>query len=369
MKLSHWMCACALALPLTASAADTPNEAGRPEGPSGVAVVRGPAVTSATGEAGHLHTVAPGETLWDVSEAYLGTPWVWPSLWKGEGSGAGASLSPGDVLFVSSTEIRPLSPAEAAALRPAAAESAPAALGDSYDADRGVGANAIDRWVAFNARGFIATQRPGLVGNIIGNPTERAALGSGDVVYLDLGAGDVEIGERLRVVRATRFIPDPDTGRLIGMFVEPLGFAEVTQLEENAAAAVLEGTVSEVMIGDKLLKAEAGDDLSLRPTSTSPELRGEIVHMVGERVLGGGMDVVYLDEGSTAGLVPGSALEVVHEGGMVFDPQKGMRVRVPDTIVGHMIVLTTTPESAAAYVLHSTTDLQRGDRWRGAEVR
>lgn len=369
MKLTQLALAGSLIVPLAAVAAEPSASGAAPTAPSPSRVALGPTVTNAAGEQGHLHTVAKGETLWDVSEAYLGTPWVWPSLWKGEKSGSGdASIAAGDVLWVSATEIRPVSSAEAAALRASAPAASPAAMGEPYDADSGAAANAIDRWVAFNAMGFIATERPGLVGEIIGNPTERAALATGDIIYIDLGQGEVEVGDRLRVVRAKRHIPDPDTGRLIGTFVEPLAWAEVKELEAESAAAVLQGAVTEVMIGDKLVKSE-GDGISLQPTSTSPALSGEIVHMVGERVIGGGMDVVYLDQGSTAGLAPGSALEVVRAGAMVFDPVQGRRVKVPDTVVGHLLVLTSTPVSSAAYVLHSTTDLIRGDRWRGAEVR
>lgn len=370
MKLTHLALAASLLVPTVAAAADS-SPSGAPSAASSPSkVTLGPAATNAAGQAGHLHTVARGETLWDVSEAYLGTPWVWPSLWRGQsGSNGDASIAPGDVLWVSNTEIRPLTPAEVAALRTSTPAPSPAAMGETYDADKGVTENAIDRWVAFNAMGFIATSRPGLVGEIIGNPTERAALGTGDVIYIDLGQGEVQVGDRLRVVRAARNIPDPDTGRLIGTFVEPLAWAVVTELEAESAAAVLQGAVTEVMIGDKLLKPDAnGDGLSIQPTSTSPQLSGEIVHMVGERVIGAGMDVVYLDHGSASGLAPGSALEVVRAGGMVFDPVQGRKVKVPDTVVGHLLVLTATPASAAAYVLHATTDLTRGDRWRGADV-
>ena len=33
------------------------------------------------GRSGRIHVVVPGDTLWDISDAYLGTPWVWPSVW------------------------------------------------------------------------------------------------------------------------------------------------------------------------------------------------------------------------------------------------------------------------------------------------
>jgi hypothetical protein len=112
-----------------------------------------------------------------------------------------------------------------------------------------------------------------------------------------------------------------------------------------------------------------GDPAALRLESTPASVRGEIVHMVGERVVSAGMDVVYLDRGSEAGLAVGSALEVVRPGGMLYDSVRERSVKVPDTIIGQMVVLSTKPSSAAAYVLHATTDLARGDFYRGAEVR
>lgn len=333
-------------------------------------ITLGPTITDGAGQSGRLHTVASGETLWDISEAYLGTPWVWPSVWKGE-PGSESRLRPGDVLFISQTEIRSVTPEQAASLR-ASAPAAPAAMGDAYDADSGAsvapGAGSIDRWTAFNSLGFVSREGSGVVGEIIGNPTERSALATGDVVYIDLGAGKVQKGDRLRVFRAQRNVPDPDTGRLIGTFVEPLAWLEVTEVEADASAAMLHGAVSEVQIGDLIVPmGEGGEEFGLTPTAVPGSVRGEIVHMVGERVIGGGMDVIYLNRGTDAGLSPGSALEVVRPGGMLFDPVQGRTVKVPDTIVGHLLVLTSRPAGSAAFVVHSTTDLVRGDYWRGAD--
>ena len=44
-------------------------------------IVLGPEGVDDEGRVGRLHTVTRGDTLWDVSAAYLGTPWVWPSVW------------------------------------------------------------------------------------------------------------------------------------------------------------------------------------------------------------------------------------------------------------------------------------------------
>jgi hypothetical protein len=371
----------ALVLPIVlvaASARSADGSAGpRASAPSRITL--GPSVTGAAGQQGRLHTVVAGETLWDISEAYLGTPWIWPSIWKDDtASGRDAALQPGDVLWVSSQEIRRLSPAEIAPLRSLAA-APPAALSGADADDAGV-ASGPDHWAEVQAMGFLASSGEtaaflasggaASAGRVIGNPTARAALGTDDLIYIDLGTGQVQVGERLRIVRAQRNVPDPDTGRLLGTFVEPLAWAEVTVLAGEAATAVIRDAVDVVHIGDLLLPpASPGDSAMVRIESTPESVRGEIVHMVGERVLSGGMDVVYLDQGSGAGLSIGSALEVVRPGGMIFDDVRKRTVKVPDTVVAQMVVISTRPSSAAAYVVHSVTDLLRGDYYRGAAVR
>ncbi len=337
----------------------------------------GPNVISPSGQPGRLHTVAAGETLWDISEAYLGTPWVWSSIWKDDSdSGRDAMIRPGDVLFVSSTEIRRLTPEEVAQVRAEAPGGMPAAMDTSPGGNSG-GVSmgnplGLDHWTALQGTGFVTVGRMLALGEVIGSgtPTPRAVLATGDPIFIDMGAGAAQVGDRLRIVRRQHNVPDPDTGRLIGTFVEPLGWARVTQVESEASVAVIEGAVTEVMAGDLLLPADGSSDPAAFALSSTPaSVRGELIHMVGERVISGGMDVVYIDHGNDAGLSPGSALEVVRPGGMFYDAGRQRTVKVPDTIIGQLVVISTQPSSSAAFVLKATTDLMRGDYYRGADVR
>ncbi|MCP5066046.1 MAG: LysM peptidoglycan-binding domain-containing protein, partial [bacterium] len=67
------------------------------------------------GRTGRLHTVLKGDTLWDISDAYLGTPWVWPSIWKDNGEIKNPHrIHPGDRLWITPHETRPASDAEGA---------------------------------------------------------------------------------------------------------------------------------------------------------------------------------------------------------------------------------------------------------------
>ena len=77
-------------------------------------VTLGPVGVDAEGRVGRVHTVRTGDTLWDVSNAYLGTAWVWPSVWNDNDDILNPHLiMPGERLWISSTEIRRISDAEA----------------------------------------------------------------------------------------------------------------------------------------------------------------------------------------------------------------------------------------------------------------
>ena len=103
-----------------AFASDAPNE-GRIELAASVApeatssgVVLGPKGTDDQGRSGRLHTVARGDTLWDLSAAYLGTPWVWPSVWTDNDDIANPHLIvPGDMIWITANEMRVVTDAEA----------------------------------------------------------------------------------------------------------------------------------------------------------------------------------------------------------------------------------------------------------------
>ena len=65
------------------------------------------------GRAGRIHLVVSGDTLWDISDAYLGTPWVWPSVWTDNRDIENPHLIvPGDRIWITAHEMRRVSEEE-----------------------------------------------------------------------------------------------------------------------------------------------------------------------------------------------------------------------------------------------------------------
>src|SRR3990172_8194099 len=68
--------------PPAAAATSAAPPAVLPETPAPQASVLGAVGYDEQGRQGRIHVVARGDTLWHISDAYLGTPWVWPPIWK-----------------------------------------------------------------------------------------------------------------------------------------------------------------------------------------------------------------------------------------------------------------------------------------------
>lgn len=384
----------ASAEPAAESAAETPAEevAEAPEEPSAGArasrsaprekhvVTLGPVGYDAAGQPGRVHTVAGGDTLWDVSDAYLGTPWVWPSIWyENESVDNPHLILPGDKLWVTPTVIRRVTDAEAEALL-AGAPAGPASMDGvavTYaDAPASGPRTPTVRYSWRESVGLVSGEALDGAATLVDSPQERTWLGSMDQVNVGLGAGEVEPGDQFLVFRAKERVFDPDDGQPLGWHVNVLGWVEIVEVNDETSLAEVRMAFSEMRLGDRIWPRELlPHEIELR--SSPPDLDGRIVLLDDKRMANGDNDVVFLNRGRSDGLEVGSTLEVYRPVGKVKDParvEKGLifnretRVKVPARVVATLVVVRTFDDSAAAIVRDTTTELGIGDRVRGTEV-
>lgn len=344
-----------------ASAAAQPKASARPRAPKRKPKL-GPVAHDASGQRGRIHTVAPGDTLWDISDAYLGTPWVWPSIWQDNPKVPNPHrIHPGDKLWVSPTAMRRVTDEEAAQLL--ANEQLPASVDDASPSPLPtVTVPSIERI------GFVSASELAAAGAILGSRRPERWYGSEMPVYLSLGAGQVEPGERFDVVRAEHEVEDPATGRTLGVFVERLGWVEVTKVEGDTSEAVIRMAAREIQAGDRLLpRREQAREVAVRPVA--PPVAGQIAYLADQRTIHGSLDLVFLNRGSEHGLVVGSPLEVFRQGDQVRDPDTGERRTLPDQVLARLVVVSAEPHTAVAVVTHASEELARGDRFREARAR
>lgn len=369
------------------AAATAPGETPAPEAGTMPAapshqVVMGEVGYDENGQAGRVHVVVHGDTLWDISDAYLGTPWVWPSIWKDNRDIENPDLIyPGDRIWITPTEMRPVSREEADRLlsaRPpeqdqgemAALEGTPAAVPEdsgpapivvppaaTHETGRSV------RVPDMEMSGLVASEVLDEAASVVDSPVDRTMIGQGDLIYIGLGQGEVAVGDEFQIVRKMERVHDLDSGADLGYHVAILGWARVTAVNAETATALVRMSVDPIERGDPVLPRKKRDTevmLKQAPEGT----QGRIVFMPNNRLYMGGDDRVFLNRGSLHGLEVGTELEVYEPGGLRKDPVRGTEVQTPDEVIAHLVVVDLDPETATAMVLDSESEITLGDRFR-----
>jgi nucleoid-associated protein YgaU len=358
----------AASAPADEAAAETAAEAA----PAEREMELGPVGHDAQGRPGRIHVVHKGDTLWDISDAYLGTPWVWPSLWKDNDDIENPHLIfPGDRIWISPYEMRKVSEAEAAALLAAQGDApapAPAALAetDAMPTTRSLGSY---HYSDIENAGFVTREQYEGAAAILESAVTRKWLTDNTEVSIGLGAGEVQVGDRFDIFRTEARVIDLDTGLHYGWATKQLGWLEVTRVDEESASALIRMSRYEIQRGDHLLPRRVRSaDI---PITTSPgPVEGRVVHTPDRRLNMSQAEVVYLDRGTKDGLVIGSPLEIYRslgDRGAALDDAQNRERRVADHVVAKLLVVDVYDETSVAVVTHTTEELNRGDHFRGSD--
>jgi len=351
------------------AATDEPSPAGLPEAAATQAPTLGEVGYDEQGRQGRIHVVVRGDTLWDISDAYLGTPWVWPSIWKDNDDIANPHrIYPGDRVWITPWEMRRLSAAEAEkmlAARPAAPDPGPEVVSQPPTPEPAVDPRVFHRESAEELVGLVSEEIVDSSASIVSAVPSRVMLGMGDRVYIGLGRDDVAKGDRFTIFRTREKVFDPETGRMLGWHVEFLGWLEVIEPADETSVAEIRLSGAEIELGDRLLRREAPQlDIAIGPSPTDVE--GRISFFPNLRTMMGSQDFVYLNRGSEDGLSVGSPLEVYRDGYTARETARDENVRVPERVVAQLLVLRAQPKSSVAVVRSTQEELALGDRFRGA---
>jgi len=346
----------------TAEGAEETATTEAPEAAPGIEQL-GPVGYDAKGRAGRIHEVATGDTLWDISDAYLGTPWVWPSIWKDNEAIANPHLiHPGDKVWVSPHEMRRVTEEEADLLLSGTPAEFPAAMGDGM----AMGApRPVFKYRVGQTTGFVTNDELAGSGSIVEALVPRIMLSDHTPVVIGFGEGEVSVGDRFEIFRPGDRVPDLDTGIMIGHSTVELGWLEVTEVHEDTATAIIRMSTDDIQRGDHIHPRVAPPhDI---PVLAKPDVKGRILFTPNKRTEMAYNDVVYLNRGTEDGLAVGSPLEIYEELGEGQDAVRDRTVGLPDLVIAKMIVVDAGPDNAVAVVTHSTHEISRGDTFRGSD--
>jgi hypothetical protein len=322
------------------------------------------------GRSGRIHIVASGDTLWDISDAYLGTPWVWPSVWTDNRDIENPHLIvPGDRIWITATEMRRVSAEEAERLLAGEplGDDQPASAADTdagFELPTDVPMDIV-RVSSVETTGFITADEFESAASVVDSVPERLMLTQEDQLYVGIGGSDVSVGDEFSVFRTQQKVFDPDTNRLLGYHIDMLGWIEVDEPRAEASLASIRMSTSEIEIGDRVIPREP-PVLDVVVGSSPAGVEGKISFFPQHRVMMGTIDYVYLNRGELDGLEVGSPLEVYRSSWVADEPARNTKVEVPDRVIAELLVVRAQPETAVAMITHTETEIEMGDRFRGS---
>ncbi len=315
------------------------------------------------------HTVEKGDTLWDLSQKYLGSPWYWPKVWSYNPEIANPHwIYPGNVVkFVGSGEEVPTQ----VEVGKEPEEVEPGTIVEDEDRVSTTGK------IGYQPKNGVHVRSPGFVtdkeieesGVIFGSSAESNMLSFPQSVLLKFNKdGDAHLGGTYVVFRKGKEILHPLTGDRVGYLTVLVGTVKVQRIEKKLSVAQISANWDEIHRGD--LIGPLNDDLSRRvnPRPNDRETKGVVVSSMRPwMTVMGEHEFLIIDKGSEAGVQPGNTVTIVRalEGDSptaTITPQQ-VEEGYPDEDMGSCMAIEVKNKATVCILLRSLHEIVRGDRF------
>ncbi|MFZ5445021.1 MAG: LysM peptidoglycan-binding domain-containing protein [Myxococcota bacterium] len=345
-----------------------------PEGSSTIAPERPassprPATTGKASSPGTQHTVEKGDTLWDLSQKYLGSPWYWPKVWSYNPEIANPHwIYPGN-------EVRFFSSGEEVPTQVEAGREEEVEESELYDDKVNVAGQLGFRpknAVAVAAPGFVTTSEVEGSGKIVGSFAESAELTYADRIYVKFNKAP-RLGEVYLVFRNAGEVIHPVTQRPLGYMTEVLAEVKVIRVDrDNMGTVQIWKQYDEVQRGDLIGPVNEPVVRQVAPRTNERDVKDAVVvadvrrypTMLAEHQL------AIMDKGSEDGVKVGNTFTIfrAHDPlpqDSLMTPQK-IEEGYPTEDVGQCVVFEVKANASICLMARSIREIVRGDH---AEIR
>jgi LysM domain-containing protein len=320
---------------------------------------------SANASEGIVHTVVAGDSLWDLSAKYLGSPWKWTEVWERNRFITNPHyiypgiqvviVPPGAREIVLGQESAPASgPAEtvavvaprAEAVKPAIPAVAPTRVPylEIKPAD-------------FVRAGEFLKEAPKGIGNIQGGKEPKVGFVEGDTVYLTLRK-EIPAGQLLGVYRVRGPI-DRSWKRPVSGYVNYLiGVIQAGPKRDGQATATVRHSFED-LTRDDLISEEIP---AYTPVRIDPGADGipssVITGRLENKELAQG-DFIYLDQGASAGVAVGNVFRLFVPTGAAAGAESSASGTVLFE-VARAVVVRVSPDFSTAYIASGSESFAAG---------
>ena len=350
--------------------------------PSGT--TRGPRIQGARETApGQVHTVDKGDTLWDLSQQYLGSPWYWPKVWSYNPEIANPHwIYPGNkVRFFPAGEEVPsrveagTGPGEMIAEEgeiQAATELGPV-NGESLVSVTGKIGYVPQANTLVMTKGFVTAKEVEEAGRVDSSFSEAEMLSYPETVYVRFKRKiDAKVGDRYLVYRTVQEVKHPkDDKKRVGFLTELAGTVRVLRVGDKYVTAQITETWDPIMRGDLVgpYGERVMDRVAIKPNTKNVKAT-VVIPMVPFLSFTGEHHFLVMDKGSADGVEVGNTFTILHRedtvGKLLLEEKTDKSKELPDEPVAVCMVTEVKERTSNCLLTTSLREIGTGDR---AEMR
>jgi hypothetical protein len=308
-------------------------------------------------EAGFYYTVKKGDTLWDISQRFDDTPWVWPELWKDNDQLPNPHwIYPGERirLFRKSDTHRHQDHGKSV---PKAAPQVKTATDEGPEVNFYYGR--MDRV------GFIRKPAVQPLGTIFKTLGDKKLVSAGDVVYIqntEAGSNtEFAPGERFSIYRTKNPTKDRHSKETIGTQHYLLGVVEVTQNKTQYAIAKVIEAFRAITPGDLIMEYKSRSP-DVIVTESTPDLKGSIIGTEEHNNLIASNVTAFIDKGAADNVRNGQQYTIYYQETAKGPDGKTMELAPVD--VGALMVLHTEQTTATVFITDANGKIVPGYKIR-----
>lgn len=262
------------------------------------------------------YVVKKGDTLWDISETFLATPWLWPKLWQANPQVDNPHLIyPGDrlhLVFIDGQprlvkrKVKKLSPSIRKQEQQAAIPTIPLSAIEPF----------LKRIQVLSPEEI--DNLPYILG---GNEGNKVAFAGQELFAKDNQGG---LSGLYGVYHPDKLFIDPDSREVLGINAPLVALVEATPDGDVTRVNVLKSAM-EIRQGDKLLPISQNEGLNayFMPSTHEQAIAGRILHNHSNGRYFGSGEIIVINKGTQDAVKPGHVLNIYHAGKEVTtDPEK-----------------------------------------------
>lgn len=319
-----------------------------------------------------VHTVEKGDTLWDLSSKYLGSPWYWPKVWSYNPQIANPHwIYPGNQV-----RFYPGNGDET----PARAEQVTGGDEDDLQAGQAVEGDEDVQMVRLPVEtktreivlkdGFATPNEVEAAGTLVGSYAESEMLSPFDTVYLEFkDKSAVQVGASYLVYRTVGKVYHPRNGKFLGYQTQVLGTVKVNRTSDPKVRATLEKSFDEIGRGARIGPARERLFETVAPTANAVSLQNLMVvaQLETSITMAGEHTRVLVDAGSAQGVQIGNVFTVIRQADPILsdlgvDPSVNQDTSLPVEEVGRCMAVDVREAVTTCLLLRSYREVVVGDR-------